>query len=272
MRVSATGAARGAEDPLASDRAPAVFLDRDGVLVRDVRHAADPARLELLPGAIEALRALRWWHYLLVVVTNQSGIARGRFTAADAQRVADRLGELLASGGGALDGYYYCPHYPQGSVPELSFACTCRKPAPGMLVQAANELGADLGRSWMVGDTLADVSAGQAAGVRPVLVDTGALSLAAAQLGDVAVTRNVAHAAAYVLSVDGHLPSAVELEDPAVLIGRAGHPDHRADGEASPFPAADRLAVAARDASWLSERTPCAPVVRSPSGGGRRMR
>ena len=151
----------------------AVFLDKDGTLVEDVPYNADPARVRLAPGAGAALRALSDAGFALVVVSNQSGVARGYFDCTAVDRVGAHLQQLLAPAGVRLDGYYYCPHHPEGHVAPFARRCPCRKPAPGLLYGAAQELGIALERSWMVGDILDDVEAGRAAGCRTVLVDRG---------------------------------------------------------------------------------------------------
>ena len=142
---------------------PAVFLDKDGTLVVDVPYNVDPARIELAPFARDAAQALHAAGYALVVVTNQSGIARGLFDAKALLPVKARLAELL---GVPLAGFYHCPH-------GTDDGCACRKPAPGMLLEAAANLGIDLTRSWMIGDILNDVEAGRRAGCRTILVDKG---------------------------------------------------------------------------------------------------
>lgn len=119
------------------------------------------------------MRTLHELGYLLVVVSNQSGVARGYFPEAALVGVEGRLRELMAAAGVPLAGFYYCPHHPQGSVPRYALRCSCRKPEPGLLLRAARELGIELGRSWMVGDILDDVEAGRRAGCRSILVDTG---------------------------------------------------------------------------------------------------
>lgn len=151
----------------------AVFLDKDGTLVEDVPYNVDPALIRLLPGAGEALRALQAAEFALVVVTNQSGVARGLFPESALGGVEARLRELLAREGVTLAGFLACPHHPDGSVPEYARECGCRKPGPGLLRRAAEELNLDLSASWMVGDILNDVEAGQRAGCRTVLLDTG---------------------------------------------------------------------------------------------------
>ncbi len=155
------------------ERAPAVFLDKDGTLIEDVPFNVDPALIRLTPGAGEALRSLRDAGFKLIVVSNQSGVARGLFPEAALARVAERLDALLAEWDVRLDGFYTCPHHPEGSVPEYAIACACRKPAPGMILAAAREHGVDLQRSWLIGDILNDVEAGRRAGCRTILLDNG---------------------------------------------------------------------------------------------------
>lgn len=134
----------------------ALFLDRDGTLIVDVGYPRDPALVEPLPGAVEALRDLqRDW--LLVIVSNQSGIARGLITPDEARAVHERVVELFAAGGVTFAGAYYCPHGPD-------HGCRCRKPAPGMLLDAARELDIELAASVMIGDKPSDVECGRAAG------------------------------------------------------------------------------------------------------------
>ncbi|HEX6998744.1 MAG TPA: HAD-IIIA family hydrolase [Gammaproteobacteria bacterium] len=152
---------------------PAVFLDKDGTLIENVPHNVDVERVRLARGAARALPALARAGFALVVVSNQSGVARGLFTEADVRAVGRRLAALLAELGARLDGFYWCPHHPQGAVPGYRRECACRKPRPGLLLRAARELGLDLGASWLVGDILDDIEAGRRAGCRTVLVDSG---------------------------------------------------------------------------------------------------
>jgi D,D-heptose 1,7-bisphosphate phosphatase len=151
----------------------AVLLDRDGTLIRDHPYLADPALVELERGALAALRRLADAGYLLVLVTNQSGIGRGLYGLRDYQAVQARLEELLREGGVALARTYYCPHHPTEARGEFKQRCACRKPAPGMLEQAVRELDLERGACVMVGDSPADVGAGRAAGMATVLVSTG---------------------------------------------------------------------------------------------------
>lgn len=148
----------------------AVFLDKDGTLVRDVPFNDDPARVELLPGVTDGLRALAMAGFRLIVVTNQSGLARGVMSERGLRACTSRLEQLLADEGVALDGFYVCPHHPDGTVPHLAVSCECRKPMPGLVVRAASEHGIDASESWLVGDILDDVEAGNRAGCRTVLL------------------------------------------------------------------------------------------------------
>lgn len=150
---------------------PAVFLDRDGTLVHPRRYPSRPEELRLYEGIAPGLRRLRRAGFRLVVITNQSGLARGLFTAADLEAMHQHLCDELARQDVWLEGIYYCPHHPEGVLPELAIRCGCRKPAPGMLLRAAAELELDLRRSWFVGDILDDVEAGHRAGCRTILVD-----------------------------------------------------------------------------------------------------
>jgi D-glycero-D-manno-heptose 1,7-bisphosphate phosphatase len=155
---------------------PAVFLDRDGVLIEDVGLLARPDGVRLLSGAARAVRALRQRGFLAVVVTNQPVIARGLATEADLERVHAHLQALLAAEAGELAtvcGFRYCPHHPDADVPRYRADCRCRKPRPGMLLDAAQAYGIDIGASFMVGDRITDVLAGREAGCTTILVETG---------------------------------------------------------------------------------------------------
>ena len=147
---------------------PAVFLDRDGTLNREVDYLSNPDQVELIAGVGAGLRALAAAGYALVVVTNQSGVARGYFDEETLAAIHRRLEELLDAEGIRLDGLEWCPHHPDHDGP-----CTCRKPAPGMLERAAAALDLNLAGSWIVGDAARDLEAGAAVGARGVLVRTG---------------------------------------------------------------------------------------------------
>ncbi len=155
----------------------AVFLDKDGTLIEDIPYNVDPARIRLLPGAAEGLHALHRAGYLLVVVSNQSGVARGYFPESALLAVEERLRALLAGVGVPLAGFYYCPHHPDGVVPEYAISCLCRKPSHGLLVRASREHDIDRRASWFVGDILDDMEAGHRAGCRTILIDNGGETL-----------------------------------------------------------------------------------------------
>jgi D-glycero-D-manno-heptose 1,7-bisphosphate phosphatase len=162
-----------------ADLRPAVFLDRDGVVsqaVWDARSGGyespyEEGQVALAPGAIEGISALRRAGLVLVVVSNQPAAAKGTTTLERLRQVHDRVVRLLAAEGVELDDYRYCFHYPDGVDPKLSVRCACRKPLPGMLLEAAEELGLDLSGSWMVGDSDVDIEAGRSAGCRTLLVE-----------------------------------------------------------------------------------------------------
>ncbi len=147
---------------------PAVFLDRDGTINVEVNYLHRPADLELIPGAPEAIARLNAAGLLVIVVTNQAGIARGYYTEANMRALHAYLNECLMAHHAHIDAFYYCPHHPEFTEP-----CACRKPAPGMLLMAAADHGIDLECSWLIGDTAGDMGAGYAAGCRTILVRTG---------------------------------------------------------------------------------------------------
>lgn len=152
----------------------AAFIDRDGVLNEERAFVYRIEDFEFLPGAIEALRLLKAAGYLLVVVTNQSGIARGLYSEADYLALTAHMRERLAGEGIDLDAVEYCPHLPDAPVERYRLECDCRKPKAGMLERAIRTLGIDPGASFLVGDRLSDVEAGRAAGLgRCFLVRTG---------------------------------------------------------------------------------------------------
>lgn len=157
----------------AGGRSGAVFLDKDGTLLENVPYNVDPDRMRLAPGADRALRELGRLGLPLVVVTNQPGVALGRFRVDALEAVRVRLAEMFAEHGAALAGLFYCPHHPDGVVPRYAVDCLCRKPRPGMLLCAASLLSVDLRQSWMIGDLLDDVEAGQRAGCKTILVVNG---------------------------------------------------------------------------------------------------
>jgi D-glycero-D-manno-heptose 1,7-bisphosphate phosphatase len=152
----------------------AVFLDRDGTLVDELGFLRRPEDLRLLPRAAEGVRAFNAAGWRTIVVTNQSGLARGLFTADDLAAVHARLEAALAEEGARLDAILHCPHHPEEGAPPLRAACECRKPAPGLLLEAARRFGLELGACWIVGDSRRDIEAGRRAGLAgELLVLTG---------------------------------------------------------------------------------------------------
>lgn len=154
-------------------RRKAVFIDKDGTLIEDVPFNVDVRHIKLREHAISALCRLHVAGYAIIIVTNQSGIAHGMFEPADVELVGEYLRRVLAAAGIPLTGFHYCPHHMGGSVRQFSRACDCRKPAPGLLLEAARVHDIDLHRSWMVGDILHDIEAGNQAGCRTILLDVG---------------------------------------------------------------------------------------------------
>lgn len=155
------------------DRRRAVFLDRDGTLLEEANYIAEIERLAFFPYTADAVRLLNRAGFAVVVITNQAGIARGIVEEAFVGVAHAAISARLAEGGARVDAYYYCPHHPEGIVEAFRRTCDCRKPQPGMLRRAAEDLDLDLPASFIVGDKLTDVQAGHAVGARGVLVRTG---------------------------------------------------------------------------------------------------
>jgi D-glycero-D-manno-heptose 1,7-bisphosphate phosphatase len=151
-------------------RRPALFLDRDGTLIRDEPYRDTPKGLKLLPHVARGLRAWAASGFVPVIVTNQSGLARGLFTRKTLNLIHARLLELLRKNGVQVAAVYVCPHLPEGKIRRYARRCSCRKPKPGLLKRAARELRLDLRNSVMVGDSPKDVKAGKAAGARALLL------------------------------------------------------------------------------------------------------
>ena len=143
----------------------AAFLDRDGVINKDKAYVHKWDDFEFVPGAIEGLLKLQNAGYALVIVTNQSGLARGYFTEDQYQALNDKLHEYLANHGVTIDGIFHCPHHPEGKLQSLTKICECRKPAPGLVIKAAHQLGLDLSNSILIGDKQSDIDAARAAGL-----------------------------------------------------------------------------------------------------------
>ena len=152
----------------------AFFLDRDGVIIEDGHYLCEPGQVVLCSGAAAAIRLMHEAGYLVIAVSNQSGIARGYFTEQQLKAVETKINELLAEENAKIDGWYYCRHHAKGILPELSFDCDCRKPKPGLILQGAKEFDIDLSQSFMIGDKISDLQAAENAGCRKAaLVLTG---------------------------------------------------------------------------------------------------
>jgi D-glycero-D-manno-heptose 1,7-bisphosphate phosphatase len=146
----------------------AVFVDRDGTVIEETGYLSDPDKVKVLHNASQALGRLNRMGVPVIVISNQSGVARGMFTVEDVERVNQRMRDLLATEGAFVDAIYFCTHHP-----DYDIECDCRKPRPGLLIAASNELGISLSQSFMVGDKLIDIQAGKAAGTSSVFVRTG---------------------------------------------------------------------------------------------------
>ena len=189
-------------------RRPAVFLDRDGTLIRDEGYLSRPSQIRLYRGVPQALRKLKQQGYRLFVVTNQSGVARGYFPESAVRKVHRVLQKKLKAQGAGLDHFYYCPHYFGGTVKLYAKRCRCRKPAPGMVLQALKSFPVDRKRSYVVGDKLDDLGLAKSAGLAGgILVRTGKgrgsekkLKKAGAR---VTVVKGLSQAVEYILSKKG---------------------------------------------------------------------
>lgn len=149
-----------------------VFLDRDGVINVHDGYCTDPKSFILLEGVPEAIKLLNENNYLVVVASNQGAIARGLLTEQTLYEIHNKMKAQLAGHDAFVDAIYYCPHHPDGRIKELAFRCNCRKPMPGMLLEAAAKFNIDFSKSWLVGDSSSDVLAGQAVGVKTIKLPT----------------------------------------------------------------------------------------------------
>lgn len=151
----------------------AIFLDKDGTIIPDIPYNVNPDLITLNNGVIEGLKLLKERDYTFVVVSNQAGVARGYFKYDELSKVQQKLDSMFAEEGIQIDAYYFCPHHTEGKIAEYAVKCNCRKPEPGMILKAAEELQIDVRQSWMIGDILNDVEAGNKAGSRTILIDNG---------------------------------------------------------------------------------------------------
>jgi D-glycero-D-manno-heptose 1,7-bisphosphate phosphatase len=151
----------------------AVFIDKDGTLIKDIPYNVDPAKIELDPHAKTALAMLKSHGFKLIVISNQSGVAHGFFKEDSLQIVSERIQQLLHSENISIDAFYFCPHHPEAVDERYAIACICRKPQPGLILRATKDFGIDTSSSWMIGDILHDVEAGNKAGCSTILLDNG---------------------------------------------------------------------------------------------------
>ncbi len=151
----------------------AVFIDRDGTLIKDVPYNANPALISLENYAAEMLQEFKRKNFLLIIISNQSGVARGFFSEADVNKMHDVIQQKLSAFNVQLDAFYYCPHLVEGTIKEYAIDCSCRKPKPGLIFKAAKDFDINLNNSWMIGDILNDVEAGNAAGCKTILITNG---------------------------------------------------------------------------------------------------
>jgi D-glycero-D-manno-heptose 1,7-bisphosphate phosphatase len=183
--------------PRAEHPTPAVFLDRDGTINVEKNYLYRIEDWEWISGAQDSIKMLREAGYLIVVVSNQAGIARGLYSTGDVDVLHAHVQQDLAVHSTCIDSFYYCPHHP-----DFDDLCTCRKPAPGMLLQAAKDLNIDLSASWMIGDKAIDVSAGHAAGLKSMLVKSGYGSVEMSMTSaDTPVFQSVVEAASHIRSI-----------------------------------------------------------------------
>lgn len=171
-----------------------IFLDRDGTINKDLGYLRDPNQVRILPGVVDALSLLQEKGWPLVIITNQSGIGRGYYELHDMRAIQEMIEAELKSSGIVFDGFYFCPHTPDEH-------CNCRKPEPGLLLQAASEMGINLNNSWMIGDKPSDVLAGQRAGCQSILIGTGqdSYNLPPELIGTILYKADLLAAAHYIL-------------------------------------------------------------------------
>jgi D-glycero-D-manno-heptose 1,7-bisphosphate phosphatase len=187
---------------------PAVFLDRDGTMIHESGYLSRLEELQWFPWTIDAVRLLNRAGFLVIVVTNQGGVGLGLFEEPFVHAVHDVMTNRIVQGGGRIDGWFYCPHHPQATVPALRVACECRKPQPGLIREAQQRFAIDLPRSFGVGDKSTDLTLASNVGARGVLVRTGYGEGELAKSGAVAsaafVAANLMDAVSWILIENGH--------------------------------------------------------------------
>jgi D-glycero-D-manno-heptose 1,7-bisphosphate phosphatase len=180
----------------------AIFLDKDGTLIPDVPYNVDPDKISLSPNTINGLLALQQEGFMFLIISNQSGIARGFFDHDALLEVEHKIKCLLHEHGLSLTGFYYCPHHPESDIAAYRVDCSCRKPKPGLILEAGLDHQIDLSQSWLIGDILHDIEAGHRAGCGAILINNGnetAWELNAERIPD-AMVQNIDEAAWYILN------------------------------------------------------------------------
>ena len=152
---------------------PAVFIDRDGTINEQMGYVNHISRFVLLPGSAEGIRLLNRHQYLAIIVSNQSGVARGYFPMELIERIHGHMQDLLAKKGANIDGIFFCPHYPRGVVPEYSMECDCRKPRTGLVQKACEEFDIDMKNSYVIGDRFSDIELAERSNLQGIMVKTG---------------------------------------------------------------------------------------------------
>lgn len=249
----------------------AVFMDRDNTIIDDPGYIGDPSLVRLLPGVEQAIKSLQAAGYKIVVVTNQSGIARGLLTEEMLERIHDELRRQLALKEAYLDAIYYCPYHPEGTVEGYAIDSGLRKPRPGMLLKAAGEMDLELAGSWMIGDSPRDIEAGQRAGCRTIRVRTRQPLPKQMDQEDEGVqadftVRNLAEAAKTILHADEQHAEPPQAAQPAPPVGASSTESPAGDrpsaGTAaadaqpaadSPMPPSDRPAKLTDDVDFMSD-------------------
>ena len=179
-----------------------MFCDRDGVIIRDLGYLSNPQEIEILEGVPKAIRLLKEHSFRVIVVTNQSGVARGLFPESAVGEVNQSINLRMSREGATIDSFYYCPHHLDATIARYRVACDCRKPKPGMLLRAADDLGIDLTRSFMVGDKPSDVVAGRSAGASPIMISSSAVPVSCSEERPDWVTDTLLAAARWILDRD----------------------------------------------------------------------
>ena len=187
---------------------PAVFLDRDGVITQEPPYYAHKVSdLKLIARSADAIRLLNENGFLVIVTTNQAGIARGYYREEDAELFNQALKEILAKQGSHIDAIYYCPHHPEAKIERYRIDCNCRKPKPGMLTRAEKELNIDMKKSFAIGDKMSDIEAGKRAGCKTIMVRTGqgAEELKNNHINGDFVTDDLYSAVRHILTENNHI-------------------------------------------------------------------